>query len=61
MLQAYDGVTGTRVFTSGTGMKAPASPGSLWSSLGQIYVGTTDGTVHAFGFDDERWATRRRR
>ena len=35
-----------------------ASPGSLWSGLGQIYVGTHDGTLYAFGLDDERHATR---
>ena len=34
-----------------------ASPGSLWSGLGQIYVGTHDGTLHAFGFNDERRST----
>ena len=31
-----------------------ASPGSFWSGLSQIYVGTNDGTLHAFGFLDER-------
>ena len=37
-------------------MTAPASPGSLWSGLGQVYVGADDGTLHVFGFDDERHA-----
>ena len=32
----------------------PVSPGSFWTGLGQIYVGATDGTLYAFGFDDER-------
>jgi hypothetical protein len=31
-----------------------ASPGSYWSALSQVYVGTNDGTVYAFGFADER-------
>jgi hypothetical protein len=26
----------------------------LWSGTGQVYVGTTDGTVYAFGFAMER-------
>ena len=35
-------------------MSSAASPGSMWSGLGQIYVGMRDGTLHAFGFEDER-------
>ncbi len=55
-LHAYAGASGRRLWTSGRTMTAPASAGSLWSGLGQIYVGTEDGTLHAFGFDDERHA-----
>jgi outer membrane protein assembly factor BamB len=58
VLHAYDGGTGKRLWTSGKAMSTFASPGSLWSGLGQIYVGTHDGTLYAFGFDDERHATR---
>ena len=29
----------------------------MWSGLGQIYVGMHDGTLYAFGFNDERRAT----
>ncbi|HZB25969.1 MAG TPA: PQQ-binding-like beta-propeller repeat protein, partial [Vicinamibacterales bacterium] len=47
MLHAYDGATGKRLWHSGKTMTAPASPGSLWSGLGQIYVGARDGTLHA--------------
>ena len=54
VLHAYDGTTGRRLWTSGKTMTTSASPGSLWSSLGQIYVGMQDGTLHAFGFNDER-------
>jgi hypothetical protein len=57
VLHAYDGPTGKRLWTSGKAMMTPASPGSLWSGLGQIYVGLQDGTLHAFGFNDERRAT----
>ena len=60
-LHAYDGATGKRLWSSGRAMTAPASPGSLWSGLGQVYVGTEDGTLHAFGFDDERHAIPSRR
>ena len=56
VLHAYDGATGKRLWESGKAMTTPASPGSFWSGLGQVYVGTRDGTLHAFGFDDERRA-----
>ena len=53
-LHAYDGATGKRLWKSGKAMTTSASPGSFWSGLGQVYVGTHDGTLHAFGFNDER-------
>jgi len=56
VLHAYDGATGKRVWNSGKAMSSAASPGSMWSGLGQIYVGMRDGTLHAFGFEDERRA-----
>ena len=57
VLHAYDGATGKALWNSGKAMTTSASPGSMWSGLGQIYVGTRDGTLHAFGFNDERRAT----
>ena len=54
VLHAYDGATGKRLWNSGKSMATVASPGSLWTGLGQIYVGAVDGTAHAFGFLDER-------
>ena len=54
VLYAYDGVTGKALWNSGTSMTAAASPGSYWSALSQVYVGTEDGSVHTFGFLDER-------
>jgi hypothetical protein len=54
VLHAYDGATGRRLWHSGNAMATVASPGSLWSGLGQIYVGARDGTLYAFGFNDER-------
>jgi outer membrane protein assembly factor BamB len=56
VLNAYDGATGKRLWTSGTAMMTFASPGSFWSTTGQVYVGTHDGTLYAFGFNDERRA-----
>ena len=35
-------------------MTGVASPGSFWSTLGQVHVGMRDGTLYAFGFNDER-------
>jgi hypothetical protein len=60
VLHAYDGATGQRLWSSGTAMSTPASPASFWSALGQVYVGAHDGTVYAFGFDDERRHTNTR-
>lgn len=54
VLHAYDGATGKRLWSSGRAMSTMASPGSLWSGLGQVYIGMRDGTLHAFGFNDER-------
>jgi outer membrane protein assembly factor BamB len=54
VLHAYDGATGKALWNSGKVMTAAASPGSFWSALSQAYVGTSDGTLYAFGFLDER-------
>jgi len=54
VLFAHDGLSGKPLWNSGKSMTAPASPGSFWSALSQVYVGDADGTVHAFGFVDER-------
>ena len=56
VLHAYDGTSGKRLWDSAKAMTTPASPGSLWSGLGQVYVGLRDGTLYAFGFNDERRA-----
>lgn len=54
VLRAYDGATGKPLWDSARAMKTFASPGSFWSALGQVYVGTHDSNLHAFGFLDER-------
>jgi hypothetical protein len=56
VLHAYDGASGKRLWNSAKAMTTPASPGSMWSGLGQVYVGLRDGTLYAFGFNDERRA-----
>jgi hypothetical protein len=56
VLHAYDGATGKRLWSSEKSMTTFSSPGSMWTGLGQIYVGTHDGTLYAFGFEDERRA-----
>jgi hypothetical protein len=55
-LHAYDGTSGKRLWESGKAMAGAASPGSFWSGLSQVYVGARDGTLYAFGFEDERRA-----
>ena len=54
VLYAYDGASGKALWNSATSMTAPATSGSYWSGLSQIYVGADDGTVYSFGFLDER-------
>jgi len=54
VLHAFEGTTGKALWNSKTAMTTFASPGSFWSALSQVYVGTNDGTLHAFGFLDER-------
>jgi outer membrane protein assembly factor BamB len=53
-IYAYDGSSGKALWNSGKSMTTFASPGSYWSALSQVYVGTDEGTVYAFGFADER-------
>jgi hypothetical protein len=54
VLHAYDGVSGKELWTSGKAMAASAYAGSFWSAFSQVYVGTSDGRLHAFGLPDER-------
>jgi hypothetical protein len=54
VLHAYEGVSGKELWTSGKSMTAFASAGSFWSAFSQVYVGTSDNRLHAFGLLDER-------
>jgi outer membrane protein assembly factor BamB len=54
VLYALDGKTGKELWTSGKTMTSFETEHSFWSANGQIYVGTYDGTIYAFGFAMER-------
>jgi outer membrane protein assembly factor BamB len=53
-LYAFNGSTGKELWTSGRTITGPLSGRSFWAGSGQVYAGTVDGTVYAFGFAMER-------
>jgi outer membrane protein assembly factor BamB len=53
ILRALDAVTGKELWNSGNVMTAGVREGGLSGSGGQLYLGTTDGTLYAFGFPIE--------
>ena len=53
VLHALDGATGKELWNSGKTMTAPVRNGSLSGSGSQLYIGTSDGTIYAFGFPIE--------
>lgn len=53
MLHALDGATGKELWNSGKTMTAAVRIGGLSGSGSQIYLGTSDGTIYAFGFPIE--------
>jgi len=54
VLYAFDSRTGRELWNSGKTITSYIPVGNLWASNSQVYVGTYDGTVHAFGFTLER-------
>ncbi len=56
ILYALDAANGKQLWSSGATITSFANAG-LWTSLGQTYVATYDGTVYAFGFPMERYVT----
>ena len=54
VLYAFDSRSGRELWNSGKTMTSYIPPGNLWASNSQVYVGTHDGTVYAFGFTLER-------
>ena len=53
VLYALDGATGKELWSSGTTITSFARSGALSGGVGQIYLGTYDGTIYAFGFPME--------
>jgi outer membrane protein assembly factor BamB len=53
VLHALDGATGTELWSSGKTMTAAVRDGGLSGSGSQLYVGTNDGMIYAFGFPIE--------
>ena len=53
-LYAINGVDGTDLWNSGTSMTSHMTGRSFWSATGQVYVGTADSALYAFGFAMER-------
>jgi outer membrane protein assembly factor BamB len=53
VLYALDGATGKELWNSGKTMSSFAHRGGLSGNGGQLYVGTYDGTLYAFGFPME--------
>jgi outer membrane protein assembly factor BamB len=53
VLHALDGATGKELWNSGKTMTAAVRAGGLSGSGSQIYLGTSDGTIYAFGFPIE--------
>jgi outer membrane protein assembly factor BamB len=54
VLYALDSRSGRELWNSGKAMTSYIPPGNLWASNSQVYAGTYDGTVYAFGFTLER-------
>lgn len=53
VLYALDGMTGKELWNSGSTIASFARGGALSGGVGQIYLGTYDGTIYAFGFPME--------
>lgn len=53
VLHALDGTTGKELWNSGKTMTAAVRIGSLSGAGSQIYLGTSDGMIYAFGFPIE--------
>ena len=54
VVYALDATTGKELWNSGTTITSFTRGAALAGGMGQIYLGTYDGTMHAFGFPMER-------
>jgi outer membrane protein assembly factor BamB len=50
VLHALDGITGKPLWNSGATIASPILRGGLSGGGNQVYLGTNDGTLYAFGF-----------
>lgn len=53
VIYALDATTGKELWNSGTTISSFAHGGAISGGMGQIYLGTYDGTLYAFGFPME--------
>lgn len=53
VLYALDAATGKELWSSGSAITSFVKSGGLSAGGGQIYLGTNDGTLYAFGFPME--------
>jgi outer membrane protein assembly factor BamB len=53
VIYALDGATGKELWNSGTTITSFTRGAALSGGIGQIYLGTHDGTIYAFGFPME--------
>ena len=53
VLYALDGLTGKELWNSGKSVASVVTSGGLSAVGGQVYLGTQDGTMYAFGFPME--------
>ena len=53
VLHALDGATGKELWNSGKTMTAPVRTSGLSAIGSQVYLGTSDGMIYAFGFPIE--------
>ena len=53
VIYALDGATGKELWSSGKTITSFVHGGGLAGFAGQIYLGTHDGTLYAFGFPIE--------
>lgn len=56
IMYALDASNGKQLWSSGAAITSFSDSG-IWTSLGQAYIATYDGTVYAFGFPMERYVT----
>jgi outer membrane protein assembly factor BamB len=54
VLYALDATTGKELWNSGATITSFVHSGGLSGGLGQVYIGTYDGTLYAFGFPIEK-------